>query len=82
MNAQTNIQTNDPTVFVVETPVFIKGGTDDGKYAGKFQHYVADEERARTEAAKAEGRTYRPLPLSAVPEKQRANLARVLGVAL
>lgn len=66
----------DPTVYVVQSAAT----NADGSHAGTFNHFVTTEARALEECAKAPGRKYRALPLSAVPASARAGLARVLGV--
>lgn len=56
--------------YVVETPAC----DDKGVRIGTMRHYVGTEARAREEAAKVAERTWREVPLSAMPADVRDKL--------
>lgn len=53
--------------YVVESPAL----NDRGERVGTFRHWVATEERARSEAAKHPDRTYRMVEFADMPQKAR-----------
>lgn len=61
------------TAFVVESPA-----VQDGRRLGTFRLYVATEARAREVAAGHPERTWRELPIDAVPEGPRKALLDVV----
>lgn len=58
--------------YVVETPCL----NNQGVHVGTFRHWVATEERARSEAEKQPDRSWREVSLEEMPDKVRESMER------